>query len=110
MEEMHPRVYVLDFVDNIGRRKPGQSTRDVVQRFADMVSLVISVASKHDEVVVRVTSPGGGVMDYGLAASQMARLKRAGLSTVACVDTVGHRSPLVLIVLWTSHSVARCRV
>jgi len=88
MEELHPRVFVLDFVDNIGRRKPTQSTRDVVHRFADMVSLVISVANKHDEVVVRVTSPGGAVMDYGLAASQMARLKRAGLSTVACVDTV----------------------
>ena len=40
------------------------------------------------QVVLRVTSPGGAVGDYGLAASLFARLKAAGVRTTACVDLV----------------------
>ena len=39
------------------------------------VGLLLHVASPYDEVVLRVTSPGGAVMDYGLAAALFARLK-----------------------------------
>ena len=35
-----------------------------------------------------MTSPGGAVGDYGLAASLFARLKAGGVRTTACVDLV----------------------
>ena len=37
---------------------------------------------------MRITSPGGPVSDYGLAAAQLARLKASGVATTACVDLV----------------------
>ncbi|EOD24898.1 hypothetical protein EMIHUDRAFT_115753 [Emiliania huxleyi CCMP1516] len=54
------------------------------------VSFLLATASPYDEVVVRITSPGarGPVSDYGLAASQLGRLRSAGLPTTACVDLV----------------------
>jgi hypothetical protein len=92
MGELHPRVFVLDFLD-MGRGPNKLSTRDTVQKFGDMISLVISVASKHDEVVVRITSPGGAVMDYGLAASQV--LKHGGpLTFYRCTKNCTHPNPV----------------
>mmetsp|Transcript_48527 Transcript_48527/g.103273 ORF Transcript_48527/g.103273 Transcript_48527/m.103273 type:complete len:302 (-) Transcript_48527:37-942(-) len=41
-----------------------------------------------DRAVVVVTSPGGAVSPYGLAASQLARIRKAGIRLVVCVDTV----------------------
>ena len=46
------------------------------------------MASKHDEVVVRLESPGGMVHAYGLASSQLARFKAAGVPLTVCVDKV----------------------
>eukprot|EP00238_Polyblepharides_amylifera_P010951 CAMPEP_0196590792 /NCGR_PEP_ID=MMETSP1081-20130531/67570_1 /TAXON_ID=36882 /ORGANISM="Pyramimonas amylifera, Strain CCMP720" /LENGTH=509 /DNA_ID=CAMNT_0041913991 /DNA_START=163 /DNA_END=1692 /DNA_ORIENTATION=+ len=83
---LNPKVFVVDFVTT--GLKPPKTSRSVVQQFGDTVSLLVALASPHDEVVVRVTSPGGSVVEYGLAASQMVRLKRAGVRTTACVDTV----------------------
>lgn len=76
------------------------------------MSFLLATASPYDEVVVRITSPGarvsdygrvsagevmdvswtcppgGPVSDYGLAAAQLGRLRSAGLPTTACVDLV----------------------
>ena len=41
-----------------------------------------------DRAVVVVTSPGGAVSPYGLATSQLARIRKAGISLIVCVDTV----------------------
>jgi serine protease SohB len=41
-----------------------------------------------DQAVIVLTSPGGAVSSYGLAASQLIRLRKAGIKLVACVDTV----------------------
>src|SRR5690606_24359692 len=41
-----------------------------------------------DEVVVRLESPGGAAHSYGLAASQLARLRAKGFSLTVCVDKV----------------------
>ena len=45
------------------------------------ISAILSVASKGDEVVVKLESPGGFVHSYGLAASQLVRIKNAGLTS-----------------------------
>ena len=45
--------------------------------------------AKELEVVVLLTSPGGGVFEFGLAAAQIHRLSReAGITTTVCVDIV----------------------
>lgn len=41
-----------------------------------------------DRAVVVITSPGGAVSPYGLAASQLVRIRKAGIQLVVCVDTV----------------------
>ena len=73
-------VYVLTF--NGGVMAPE------VEQLRDQISFLIQIAKPSDEIVVRLTSPGGAVSQYGLASSQLERLKRAGLSCVVCVDTV----------------------
>lgn len=53
------------------------------------VSLVVSLGTaQRDKCVVVVTSPGGSVSQYGLAASQLVRIRKAGIELVVCVDTV----------------------
>ena len=53
------------------------------------VSLVVNLAKPgRDRCVVAVTSPGGAVSQYGLAASQLVRIRKAGIHLTCCVDTV----------------------
>lgn len=52
------------------------------------VSAVISVAKPDDQVLLKLESPGGVVHGYGLAASQIARLKEAKIHTTVAVDKV----------------------
>jgi serine protease SohB len=59
-----------------------------VEQLRDQISFLLQIAQPADEIVVRLTSPGGAVPHYGLASSQIERLKRAGLRCVVCVDTV----------------------
>ncbi len=46
------------------------------------------MAGKDDEVVLRLESGGGMVHGYGLAASQLARIRQAGVPLTVCVDKV----------------------
>ena len=53
------------------------------------ISALLAVAVPgRDEVVVLLESPGGVVHGYGLAASQLARVRDAGVSLTICVDKV----------------------
>src|SRR5690606_31641468 len=52
------------------------------------VTALLSMARPEDEVVVRLESPGGMVHGYGLAASQLARIRQAGIPLTVCVDKV----------------------
>ena len=45
-------------------------------------------ASSNDRVLVRLESPGGMVHSYGLAASQLSRIKAANLRLIIAVDQV----------------------
>ena len=93
--KLSPRVFVIDFDTRPpasrsarGAPRAAPSMRALLDELREQVSLLIHVASEWDEVVLRVTSPGGAVSDYGLAAAQFARLKAAGIKTTACVDLV----------------------
>mmetsp|Transcript_27316 Transcript_27316/g.48323 ORF Transcript_27316/g.48323 Transcript_27316/m.48323 type:complete len:540 (-) Transcript_27316:669-2288(-) len=53
------------------------------------VSLVVNLGRPgHDQCVVAITSPGGGVSQYGLAASQLVRIRKAGIQLIVCVDSI----------------------
>mgnify|MGYP002620565977 CR=1 FL=1 len=75
-----PRVWVLTF--------EGDTAASQVSALRDEVTAVLMVCREGDEALLRVTSPGGTVVGYGLAASQVERLKRAGLRVTVSIDTV----------------------
>ncbi len=75
-----PVLYVLDFNGDI---KASQ-----VESLREEVSAILAVATNHDEVLIRIDSPGGAVNGYGLAAAQLQRLRDNNVSITACVDKV----------------------
>ena len=80
LKEHSNRVYVLSFHGNL--------LASQVEQLRDEVSFLLQAAQPSDEVVVRLTSPGGAVPNYGLASSQIARLKQGGLKCTVCVDII----------------------
>ena len=74
------RVFVLDF--------HGDVRASAVTTLREEVTAILSVAKPGDEVLVRLESPGGVVHGYGLAASQLVRLKDGGVKLTAAVDKV----------------------
>lgn len=74
------RVFVLDF--------HGDLRATAVSSLREEITAILSVSKPGDEVVLRLESPGGMVTTYGLAASQLARIKERGLHLTVCVDKV----------------------
>lgn len=79
-QDRKQRVYVLDFDGDIKA-----SEADLMR---EEITAVLSVAQPQDEVVVRLESGGGMVHAYGLAASQLARVKSKDIPLTVCVDKV----------------------
>lgn len=75
-----PRVFVTDF--------EGDMEASGVSGLRRVVSTILSVAKPCDEVVLRLESPGGSVIGYGLAASQLDRIRKANIPLTVCVDKV----------------------
>ncbi|HAI04890.1 MULTISPECIES: protease SohB [Pantoea] len=75
-----PTLYVLDF--------KGSMDASEVTSLREEVSAVLAVTQPGDEVLLRLESPGGVVHGYGLAASQLQRLRDHGLQITAAVDKV----------------------
>lgn len=75
-----PRVYVLNF--------EGDLQASATDRLRHEVTSVLSVANADDEVVLRLESTGGVVHGYGLAASQLHRIKECGIRLTVAVDKV----------------------
>jgi serine protease SohB len=75
-----PRVFVLDF--------DGDIKASATDSLRHEVTALLSMASATDEVVVRLESGGGMVHSYGLASSQLARIRDAGIPLTICVDKV----------------------
>lgn len=79
-DEKRRQVFVLDF--------DGDIQASAVDNLRHEITAVLAVAGKEDEVVVRIDSGGGMVTSYGLAASQLERIRRAGIRLTACIDEV----------------------
>lgn len=79
-KEKKPRSYYVSF--------QGDIRASAVTQFKEVITAILTLATKEDEVIVSLESPGGMVHGYGLAASQLQRIKDAGIPLTICVDKV----------------------
>ncbi|MGC6372211.1 protease SohB [Pseudomonas sp. S2.OTC.A_B10] len=78
--EAKPRVFVLDF--------DGDIKASATESLRHEITALLSLATAKDEVVLRLESGGGMVHSYGLASSQLARIREAGVPLTVCIDKV----------------------
>jgi serine protease SohB len=75
-----PRIFVLEFDGDI---KASESVN-----LREEVTAILTVATPKDEVLIKIESAGGLVHSYGLAASQLQRIRDRKIPLVAAVDKV----------------------
>lgn len=80
LAESKPRVYVLDF--------DGDIKASATDSMRHEITALLTLATAKDEVVLRLESGGGMVHSYGLASSQLARIRQAGIPLTICIDKV----------------------
>lgn len=73
-----PRVWVLDF--------KGSMDAHEVNSLREEITAVLAAFKPQDQVVLRLESPGGMVHGYGLAASQLQRLRDKNIPLTVTVD------------------------
>ena len=59
-----------------------------VENLREEITLILNVAKPKDEVILLLESRGGSVAHYGLAASQLQRLRDKNIQLTVCVDRV----------------------
>ncbi|MCF2857212.1 protease SohB [Pseudoalteromonas sp. SMS1] len=75
------QAFVIDFSGSLDAHE--------VTNLREEITAVLTVADKEkDQVLVNLESGGGVVHGYGLAASQLIRLKQSGLPLTVCIDKV----------------------
>ncbi|WP_206485868.1 protease SohB [Thalassotalea sp. G2M2-11] len=75
-----PKLFVIDFKGSIDAKE--------VSALREEVTAILLVATEKDEVLVRLESGGGMAHCYGLAASQLDRLRQANIPLTVAVDKV----------------------
>ncbi|WP_116364123.1 protease SohB [Parahaliea mediterranea] len=75
-----PRLYCLNF--------DGDIKASASEHLREEISTVLSQARQKDAVLLRLESPGGMVHSYGFAASQLERIRGAGIELTVAVDKV----------------------
>ncbi|MCP1475978.1 serine protease SohB [Pseudomonas sp. EB276 TE3739] len=78
--ETKSRVFVLDF--------DGDIKASATESLRHEITALLTLAKPEDEVVLRLESGGGMVHSYGLASSQLARIRDAGVPLTVCIDKV----------------------
>lgn len=79
-ETQKSRLFVLDF--------DGDLYAHAVESLCHEITAVLLIAKPEDEVLLRLESPGGVVHGYGLAASQLRRLRERNIPLTVAVDKV----------------------
>lgn len=79
-ESRRRRVYVLSF--------EGDMEASGLESLRQEVTAVLTMAEPQDEVMLRLESPGGMVHAYGLASSQLLRVRQREIPLTICVDKV----------------------
>jgi serine protease SohB len=75
-----PKVYVLQF--------QGDIQASAVAALREEVTSILTIAEPQDEVVLKLESGGGMVHAYGLAASQLKRIRDKGIRLTVSVDKI----------------------
>jgi serine protease SohB len=79
-KESKKRIFVLNF--------SGDMRALAVNRLREEVTALLLIATPEDEVLVKIDSPGGVVNGYGLAASQLLRIREHNIPLIATIDKV----------------------
>ena len=79
-EKARPRLYVMDF--------DGDIRASEVEKLRREITAILTTATPEDEIMVRLESGGGMVTSYGLAASQLDRVRDKKIPLTICVDKV----------------------
>lgn len=79
-QKLQKSLFVVDF--------QGDIKASAVEHLREEITSILSIAKKEDQVVVKVESPGGMVHSYGLAASQLQRIREAQIPLTICVDKI----------------------
>lgn len=79
-EGQRKRIYVLNF--------QGDIRASAVSSLREEITAILMVATEYDEVFMRLESGGGVVHGYGLAASQLMRLREKNIPLTVSVDKV----------------------
>ena len=75
-QKYRPVAFFIDF--------EGDMIVSSLELLRKQVSLVVSLGKKGQDIcIVVVTSPGGSVSQYGLAASQLVRIRKAGIKLLS---------------------------
>ncbi len=79
-KEHEAKIFVVDFKGSIDAKE--------VSSLREEVTAILSVATPEDEVFLRLESGGGMVHGYGLASSQLDRIRQQDIPLTASVDKV----------------------
>lgn len=79
-EENKKNVYLVDF--------NGDIKASAVEQLREVISAILLTAKPEDEIVLTLESGGGMVHSYGLAASQLDRIRQQNIPLTICVDKV----------------------
>lgn len=79
-DEVQSKTFVLRFDGDVKAHQ--------VEGLREEINAILQVATPQDEVVAVVHSPGGVVTGYGLAASQLLRVRSSGIPLTVCVDEI----------------------
>lgn len=80
-QNYRPVVFYIEFDGDVMVSK--------MELLRKQVSLVVNLAKPgHDRCCISLSSPGGSVVHYGLAASHLARIRKAGIFLTVCVDSI----------------------
>jgi serine protease SohB len=74
------RIYVIDFRGDIRATE--------VASLREEITAILTVATENDEVLVTLESAGGTIHGYGLAASQLKRIRDKGIALTIAVDKI----------------------
>ncbi len=74
------KIFVLDFTGDI--------KASAVESLREMITAVLTVVKSNDEVLLKLESAGGMVHSYGLAASQLQRIKEHGIKLTVVIDKI----------------------
>lgn len=75
-----PALYVIRFEGDIRASE--------VKQLREVITAILTQATPKDEVLALIESPGGMVHSYGLAASQLDRIKRQHIPLTVSVDKI----------------------